>query len=169
MYFVISERRIFVFVLQKQTIFCELLLSPSVRRAWIEILLLVSNSPKNWSSPSVRRAWIEIFIFRNINGSGKSPSVRRAWIEIRSIAPETSRAESPSVRRAWIEITKKENKTIDISVALRTEGVDRNIIKKHPKRLPRWSPSVRRAWIEIIASRSTKNPKTGRPPYGGRG
>ncbi|MDM8202648.1 hypothetical protein QUW08_15300, partial [Fournierella massiliensis] len=48
-YFVISERRIFVFVLQKQTIFCELLLSPSTRRAWIEII---------WDDKKMQ--WIEV-------------------------------------------------------------------------------------------------------------
>ena len=42
-------------------------------------------------SPSVRRAWIEILVCNcKRTGSRKSPSVRRAWIEIPSsrLAPE---------------------------------------------------------------------------------
>ena len=34
--------------------------SPSSRRAWIEMLLVVVSLPDPWLSPSSRRAWIEI-------------------------------------------------------------------------------------------------------------
>ena len=47
---------------QKQRVFSLFLLSPSSRRAWIEIsghLLQISGS---LSSPSSRRAWIEILV-----------------------------------------------------------------------------------------------------------
>ena len=36
----------------------------------------------NLVSPSVRRAWIEISTLENSIEGGGSPSVRRAWIEI---------------------------------------------------------------------------------------
>ena len=80
-------------------------LSPSSRRAWIEIAkarftvagscvaLLAEGVDRNYedlrdkrniqTSPSSRRAWIEIrHDFRGMNGTDVSPSSRRAWIEI---------------------------------------------------------------------------------------
>ena len=41
-------------------------MSPSVRRAWIEIDLALSDMVQLDKSPSVRRAWIEM-----INGDGE--------------------------------------------------------------------------------------------------
>ena len=78
-------------------------------------------------SPSSRRAWIEIISFRVGFGSKWSPSSRRAWIEITEPLPQqsadlvallaegvdrnsvvlsmsTMHSQSPSSRRAWIEI-----------------------------------------------------------------
>ena len=59
-------------------------MSPSIRRAWIEI---DKSEYKSWTeaSPSIRRAWIEILRYKYyavINY--KSPSIRRAWIEIKN-------------------------------------------------------------------------------------
>ena len=39
------------------------LASPSVRRAWIEMIAVGKRSPST-GSPSVRRAWIEILSFQ---------------------------------------------------------------------------------------------------------
>ena len=36
--------------------------SPSPRRAWIEIVVLIDEARTVWPSPSPRRAWIEIVI-----------------------------------------------------------------------------------------------------------
>ena len=44
---------------QKQSIFSLFLLSPSSRRAWIEMAQLRMNT-NQMQSPSSRRAWIEI-------------------------------------------------------------------------------------------------------------
>ena len=44
---------------QKQGVFSLFLLSPSSRRAWIEMVISVPVSKVN-QSPSSRRAWIEI-------------------------------------------------------------------------------------------------------------
>ena len=56
-------------------------------------------------SPSTRRAWIEIQIDGDAdNDLYWSPSTRRAWIEIRRIRRRGALAGSPSTRRAWIEI-----------------------------------------------------------------
>ena len=56
---------------------------------------------------------------------------------------------SPSSRRAWIEIRKARRNLSRLTVALLTEGVDRNRTVKHNKKVGGASPSSRRAWIEI--------------------
>ena len=54
---------------QKQGVFSLFLLSPSSRRAWIEIITrLYRWKPK--SSPSSRRAWIEIVFMRLFGTDG---------------------------------------------------------------------------------------------------
>ena len=102
--------------------------SPSTRRAWIEMLKPASHALISSPSPSTRRAWIEIppmpdegsenevalhpeGVDRNVPDGMwdyrvvMSPSTRRAWIEIRKSSARIDRAEeSPSTRRAWIEI-----------------------------------------------------------------
>ena len=90
---------------QKQRVFSLFLLSPSSRRAWIEINSTSSARNLQIWSPSSRRAWIEIiplahkvtycrvalltegvdrngFLFEMGCGKTLSPSSRRAWIEI---------------------------------------------------------------------------------------
>ena len=60
-------------------------------------------------SPSSRRAWIEINYSDSSQYVGTSPSSRRAWIEIVPItAMQNAEQMSPSSRRAWIEIDKSE-------------------------------------------------------------
>ena len=57
--------------------------SPSPRRAWIEMLILVKINKVDLMSPSPRRAWIEIVgNVDGINCGVPSPSPRRAWIEM---------------------------------------------------------------------------------------
>ena len=55
-------------------------------------------------SPSMRRAWIEIVCQEERLQSKTSPSMRRAWIEIGHRGAELYIKRSPSMRRAWIEI-----------------------------------------------------------------
>ena len=124
-------------------------MSPSSRRAWIEIRQRFSAAILPMS-PSSRRAWIEIKesqimklldlvallaegVDRNLISMAllgpwpRSPSSRRAWIEIpKSACMPLWCLRSPSSRRAWIEI----------SPAPSAEQVGT-------------SPSSRRAWIEI--------------------
>ena len=57
-------------------------LSPSSRRAWIEIIEKGFNETMNVSSPSSRRAWIEIGSVLPVAAARVSPSSRRAWIEM---------------------------------------------------------------------------------------
>ena len=90
---------------QKQRVFSLFLLSPSSRRAWIEITMIQPTKSQLEKSPSSRRAWIEMLknqipaqltlvallaegVDRNFAERHKdhytvsSPSSRRAWIEI---------------------------------------------------------------------------------------
>ena len=89
---------------QKQGVFSLFLLSPSSRRAWIEITIEPSSC-LYFKSPSSRRAWIEINFDKIENRVlSQSPSSRRAWIEMVTVCTE------PLIRL----------------VALLAEGVDRN-------------------------------------------
>ena len=68
---------------QKQGVFSLFLLSPSSRRAWIEIVSAVGSALQFGGSPSSRRAWIEIDdCDYDAMTQSWSPSSRRAWIEI---------------------------------------------------------------------------------------
>ena len=55
-----------------------------------------------------------------------SLSARRAWIEITRPSDSAVDSASLSARRAWIEIPHSATVTINKSVALRKESVDRN-------------------------------------------
>ena len=147
-------------------------MSPSSRRAWIEIghtrkqtlpqavALLAEGVDRNFHEPAYRRR------------GPASPSSRRAWIEIESDRRHHPHRASPSSRRAWIEMTVRRSESCLSAVALLAEGVDRN--QKIPQlalvvegvallaegvdrnyqcrrhgRLNLRSPSSRRAWIEI--------------------
>ena len=101
------------------------LLSPSSRRAWIEIQLSYPQARKKRLSPSSRRAWIEIIVTSTLHSDLKgSPSSRRAWIEINFGYHDKHPDGSPSSRRAWIEIDLVFAPTAVQRVALLTEGVD---------------------------------------------
>ena len=113
---------------QKRRCFSPFLLSPSSRRAWIEIsgeqqqherqavALLTEGVDRNTTR---RSAWstkkpvalLTEGVDRNFMRRSdpkwvkESPSSRRAWIEIPArSAPGSGRPPSPSSRRAWIEI-----------------------------------------------------------------
>ena len=78
-------------------------------------------------SPSTRRAWIEIIMPETDDMTvDASPSTRRAWIEIFCAAHHELIQKSPSTRRAWIEIQHMYSKFGGLFVALHPEGVDRN-------------------------------------------
>ena len=144
-------------------------------------------------SPSSRRAWIEINTSTSTKTQKMSPSSRRAWIEIDCIDLDAEKARlSPSSRRAWIEIMSIIFLKKPLFVALLAEGVDRNHHYRGLGKHPLESPSSRRAWIEIflpsgcwpaagvalLAEGVDRNSATGktyfpesscRPPRGGRG
>ena len=124
-------------------------------------------------SPSSRRAWIEI------TTSMASPIPQAVALLAEGVdrncyftAGHDNLSVSPSSRRAWIEIGQKRNAAPNDGVALLAEGVDRNRYNESRKSIP-WqvallaegvdrnlpvllqdhttgkSPSSRRAWIEI--------------------
>ena len=57
-------------------------MSPSTRRAWIEMPLRLAICCSARASPSTRRAWIEIRARKDSSRPDPSPSTRRAWIEM---------------------------------------------------------------------------------------
>ena len=166
--------------------------SPSSRRAWIEIeqtgnlarlipvaLLAEGVDRNNHSTRARTRETVALLA----EGVDRNDVVVHALLNC---------SESPSSRRAWIEITKSHAWTSREVVALLAEGVDRNTTSAPWRTKPAKSPSSRRAWIEIItvhaharakrASPSSRRawieinpyPKAGiqyerRPPRGGRG
>ena len=166
-------------------------LSPSPRRAWIEIGK-IARLRLGKGSPSPRRAWIEMTIARYsgrsrdavalptegvdrnrhvqpIQMDHTSPSPRRAWIEMpisRSRRP--TGWTSPSPRRAWIEMMSWRIAHTSCRVALPTEGVDRNM---------RVYCSVTPAGVALPTEGVDRNLMAGdvsildgrRPPHGGRG
>ena len=57
-------------------------------------------------SPPVRGAWVEILLMMKYMASGMSPPVRGAWVEIgNGMGHPLSQVVSPPVRGAWVEIS----------------------------------------------------------------
>ena len=79
----------------------------------------------------------------------ESPSARRAWIEISWDAPFTSR-QHVALRKEGVDRNlAMQGFLIVFRVALRKEGVDRNRSRFYGCVCCSPSPSARRAWIEI--------------------
>ena len=123
-------------------------LSLSSRRAWIEILSLISIPAPRWRSLSSRRAWIEIAvtIYHSITAAGRSPHGERG-LKLPSRYIIVSRRRSLSSRRAWIEICV-------CSIAAKNKIM---------------SLSSRRAWIEITSAYLFCKNNKSRSPHGERG
>ena len=83
-----------------------MILSPSTRRAWIEIRALYRDEAESGRSPSTRRAWIEIFNLRLLHGKSAEVALHPEGVDRNSAASAESKspAPSPSTRRAWIEM-----------------------------------------------------------------
>ena len=110
-------------------------------------------------SPSSRRAWIEISGTSNCWIKSSSPSSRRAWIEI-PLCLKGSRLDAVALLAEGVDrnFVSCEVRRLRTSVALLAEGVDRNERLPEGQGLRLQSPSSRRAWIEI-----TPRPATPRP------
>ena len=105
--FRVLKRQILLPFAQKQmktlSVFAVALHPEGVDRNSAAVLSLVSAR----LSPSTRRAWIEIRSSCSRSGYPRSPSTRRAWIEIITAPVRGFIFMSPSTRRAWIEITRR--------------------------------------------------------------
>ena len=167
-------------------------MSPSSRRAWIEIRCPQTPTSRP-RSPSSRRAWIEIqaALEKHLRDQVAllAEGVDRNWIACAMPEPEVLVAllaegvdrnlirlrsasicsASPSSRRAWIEITSARRSWQRWGVALLAEGVDRNIEDPAEREELVSSPSSRRAWIEIGGRQVGHEEASRRPPRGGRG
>ena len=132
---------------QKRRCFSPFLLSPSSRRAWIEIIPFSAHAPQS-GSPSSRRAWIEI---------PRGGTVRRRG----GVALLAEGVDRNAKKRTSITPIRM--------VALLAEGVDRNHHYRGLGKHPLESPSSRRAWIEIHGDGRCRTISHGRPPRGGRG
>ncbi len=120
--------------------------SPSSRRAWIEITAFVGVSVMDVVALLAEGVDRNTRNGRSITVRRKSPSSRRAWIEMLVIINVCLTKSSPSSRRAWIEINREEARQLAMKVALLAEGVDRNQI-------------IGRVFVHLRR----------RPPRGGRG
>ena len=76
-------------------------------------------------SPSMRREWIEMTHLFPLPGALLSPSMRREWIEMVVVTCViTVISMSPSMRREWIEIFVRIPTRTTTAVSLHAEGVD---------------------------------------------
>ena len=80
----------------------------------------------NRMSPSSRRAWVEMALSVPSAVTLRSPSSRRAWVEICLGYQSHLLQRSPSSRRAWVEMLPVRSVTAIPVVALLAEGVGRN-------------------------------------------
>ena len=121
-------------------------------------------------SPSSRRAWIEITTQRRSRFPPRVALLAEGVDRNPHYVGEKSRTKlSPSSRRAWIEIEHQPKRSVVISVALLAEGVDRN--QTRPLK------SASESAVALLAEGVDRNAKltaqkerlAGRPPRGGRG
>ena len=155
---------------QKQRVFSLFLLSPSSRRAWIEIVswqFLLRSSHVALLTEGVDR---NRPLVPPIVQVGVSPSSRRAWIEmlmgVTDIAPVSVALLTEGVDRNKYFMGETESTPW---VALLTEGVDRNVPNAYES--SSWSQ------VALLTEGVDRNhdyftsclPYPRRPPHGGRG
>ena len=100
-------------------------------------------------SPSSRRAWIEIMVLVLPLPMVRSPSSRRAWIEIR-FRPRSACYWLVALLAEGVDRNISTQICAQVlGVALLAEGVDRNNFLLNGTLCIQMSPSSRRAWIEI--------------------
>ena len=164
--------------------------SPSTRREWIEIRLLIASS-RCCLSPSTRREWIEMTRLSCTSwidlrlpphgGSGlkshstlrlvcrqRSPSTRREWIEIGVLAGGARHLLSPSTRREWIEMSPSSGGGWIMGLPPHG-GSGLKCRRRRHCADGILSPSTRREWIEIQYRRTPARSPKSLPPHGGSG
>ena len=82
------------------------LLSPSARRAWVEITKTAVNTLKKSVALLAEGVGRNRALWLDLLEPAGSPSSRRAWVEILMILADPLYGRSPSARRAWVEIAR---------------------------------------------------------------
>ena len=125
---------------------------------------------KSYLSPSIRRVWIEIDIVIMFFSFYQSPSIRRVWIEIYAdLLDYAEKHGHPPYGGCGLKFFCKLVFLIVSIVTLHTEGVDWNTTAIKTYGDVGASPSIRRVWIEISQFRKLTFPYNRHPPYGGCG
>ena len=123
-------------------------LSPSMRREWIEMVVVTCVITVISMSPSMRREWIEISNEHDLHQTANSlPPCGGSGLKYLSGYLRGRRQQSPSMRREWIEM----------------------FFTGQNKCFPQLSPSMRREWIEIFWVIVAQEKAPGLPPCGGSG
>ena len=103
-------------------------LSPSMRREWIEMVVVTCVITVISMSPSMRREWIEISNEHDLHQTAKSlPPCGGSGLKYLSGYLRGRRQQSPSMRREWIEMPVEYTKYIG---SLRNVGVVKSICKQ---------------------------------------
>ena len=123
-------------------------MSPSMRREWIEMVVVTCVITVISMSPSMRREWIEISNEHDLHQTANSlPPCGGSGLKYLSGYLRGRRQQSPSMRREWIEMPVEYTKYIKAAL----------------------SPSMRREWIEIFWVIVAQEKAPGLPPCGGSG
>ena len=125
-------------------------MSPSIRKAWIEIKILGTPRQRRLGRLPYGRRGLKSSREQWNSLTAVSPSIRKAWIEIKgSLTALQFCKSSPSIRKAWIEITTDLQKSTKPTSRLPygRRGL-KSLLSDIISPLP-LSPSIRKAWIEI--------------------
>ena len=121
--------------------------SLSLRRAWIEIVVLVAGSRFSGRSPYGERGLKCASRPHSPGTRSRSPYGERGLKSLRTV-PLSMDARSLSLRRAWIEIVSPDTfRQKSESLSLRRAWIEIHSSRRIPGRLE--SLSLRRAWIEM--------------------
>ena len=107
-------------------------------------------------SPSSRRAWIEIQGRRTRpHRLPRSPSSRRAWIEIGRLPDRCAVLPLPSSRRAWTEISPANGAMRRIDYAARKDAINAQkraayVARKVLPKIPNFNPLPEERVIEVL-------------------
>ena len=146
-------------------------LSPSMRREWIEMVVVTCVITVISMSPSMRREWIEISNEHDLHQTANSlPPCGGSGLKYLSGYLRGRRQQSPSMRREWIEMSRCLRRLPPAcpSPSMRREWIEMFFTGQN-KCFPQLSPSMRREWIEIFWVIVAQEKAPGLPPCGGSG
>ena len=109
---------------KKVTKLCILLRLPPCGGSGLKYAVRRGSDLAEHRSPSMRREWLEMVLVLSTAFFTASPSMRREWIEIQRSLKAPKTIASPSMRREWIEIFVRIPIRRTTMVSLHAEGVD---------------------------------------------